>query len=100
VADHVQERDFEHYKLTKLMWEELLELLQMNAKQLLNKADARYQTSIAHHDFDDNDWLEILVKNPDMIRAPIAIMDNEAILCERPKDVFRLSEHKKTLDTY
>lgn len=92
ISNHVKELDFDHYKLTKLMWGEILELLNLEPKQLLNKADPRYQAGIAGHQYDDDGWLEILVKNPHLIKAPIAIMNKKAVLCERPKDIYKLTD--------
>src|SRR5690606_19894171 len=90
-SSHVKELDFDHYKLTKLMWGEILELLHLEPKQLLNKADPAYQADIAGHNFDDDGWLEILVKNPRLIKAPIAILNKKAVLCESPEDICRLA---------
>lgn len=92
ITKHVHEVDFDHYKLTKLMWGEILSLLSMKPKQVLNKAHPKYQLLIARHDFEDNDWLEILVKNPELIKAPIAVYDGRAILCETPKDIYKLAD--------
>ncbi len=90
ITHYVREIDFDHYKLTKIMWGELLTLLGMKAKQLLNKADPKYQQLIARHDFNENDWLEILSKNPELIKAPIVVYHDKAILCENPNDIFKI----------
>ena len=95
ITHHVKEIDFEHYRLTKLMWGDLLELLHMKPKQLLNKANPKYQELIARHDFDDNDWLEILVKNPELIKAPIVVYHDRAVLCENSKDIYKLIEDEE-----
>ena len=98
ISSHVKELDIDHYKLTKLMWGEILELLHLEAKQLLNKADPAYQADIAGHNFDDDGWLEILVKNPRLIKAPIAILNKKAVLCESPKDIYKLTGDVATTD--
>lgn len=91
VSKHVQERDFNQDKLTKLMWQDILSMLKMKPKEIMNKANPKYQSGIARHEFEDDSWLEILVKNPDLVKAPIAIMNEKAILCCNPKDVYKLS---------
>ena len=92
ITSHVQEIDFDHYKLTKLMWGELLSLLKMSPKHIMNKAHPKYQSLIAKHDYEDDAWLEILVKNPELVKAPIVLYDGKAILCETPKDIFKVAE--------
>lgn len=70
-------------------------MLNMRPKDLLNKSDKKYQEMIAGHDFDDDNWLEILRENPCMIKAPIAILDKKAVLCINPKDIYKLlPDHK------
>ena len=95
ITHHVKEIDYDHYKLTKLMWSDLLVRLEIPPKQLLNKADPKYQKLIAKHDFDDDDWLEILVKNPDLIKAPIVLYHDKAVLCENPKDIYKIVDEEE-----
>ena len=93
ITNHVNEIDFQHNKLSKLRWLEILNMLQLRPKDLLNKANKKYQEELAGHDFDDDNWLEILRNNPCMIKAPIAIMNGKAVLCMNPKDIYLLAEN-------
>jgi arsenate reductase len=95
ITRHVNEFSLSHNKLSKLRWAEILLMLNMRPKDLLNKSDKKYQEMIAGHDFDDDNWLEILRENPCMIKAPIAILDKKAVLCINPKDIYKLlPDHK------
>jgi len=93
ITDHVNEFDLQHNKLSKLRWLEILNMLQMRPKDILNKANKKYQSELAGHDFDDDNWLEILRNNPCMIKAPIAIMNGKAVLCMNPQDIYLLTEN-------
>jgi len=90
ITEHVNEFSLRHNKLSKLRWAKILQMLDMKPKDLLNKSDKKYQEIIAGHDFDDDNWLEILRKNPCMVKGAIAIFDNKAVLCIKPKDIYRL----------
>ena len=92
ITKHINELSFQHNKLSKLRWLEILNMLGMRPKELLNKANKKYQTDLAGHDFDDDNWLEILRNNPCMLKGPIAIMNGKAVLCVNPKDIYKLSE--------
>ena len=96
ITKHINEISFQHNKLSKLRWLEILNYLDMKPKELFNKAHKKYQDELAGHDFDEDSWLEILRNNPCMIKGPIAIMNNKAILCIKPKDIYRLSEQHST----
>jgi arsenate reductase len=92
VSNHVNEFSFNDMNITKIMWADILKMLNLRAKDLLNKADPKYQSELAGHSFHDEDWLNILMKNPCLIKAPIAIMNSRAVLCIKPKDIFKLTE--------
>lgn len=95
ITRHVNEFSIRHNKLSKLRWAKILLMLNLRPKDLLNKADTKYQDMLAGHDFDENDWLEILRENPCMIKGPIAIMNEKAVLCVKPKDIYRLLPERK-----
>jgi arsenate reductase len=90
VSGHIQEYTFMDYKFTTSLWRDILDMLGMEAKQLLNKADPKYQRDIKGKTFDEEGWLNILVNNPCLIKAPIAIMHNKAVMCITPKDIYKL----------
>ena len=94
ITKHINEFPLSHNKLSKLRWAEILIMLDLKPKQLLNKANKDYQEHLAGHDFDDDGWLEILRENPCMIKGPIAIMNNRAVLCIKPKDIYKLIPEK------
>ncbi len=95
ITPNINEFPFQHNKLSKLRWAEILDMLAMKPKELLNKAHPKYQKEIAGHEYDDDGWLEIIRNNPCMIKGPIAIMDGKAVLCINPNDIFKLSPHHK-----
>ena len=96
ITKHVHEINIGVEKITLLRWREILDMLNLTAKKLLNRADPVYQQLIARHDFDEHDWLEIIAKNPSLLKAPIAIMNDGAILCEAPQDIYKLPVNETT----
>jgi arsenate reductase len=90
ITRHINEFPLSNSKLSKLRWAEILHLLKLRPKDLLNKSNKQYQERIAGHDYSDDDWLEILRENPCLIKGPIAIMNDRAVICINPKDIFKL----------
>ena len=41
-------------------------------------------------DFIDEDWLNVVINNPDLIRSPIAIKGNRALFLDNPSDILRI----------
>jgi arsenate reductase len=90
ISGHIREYTFVEYKFTTSLWRDILDMLGLEPKQLLNKADPKYQRDIKGRTFDEESWLNILVNNPCLVKAPIAIMHSKAVLCISPKDIYKL----------
>lgn len=86
----VNEIDVMKEKITSTQWDQILNLLALRPKDLLNRAHPDYQQHIAGKDWDDEGWLNILANNAHLIKCPIAIFKNKAILCITPSDILKL----------
>lgn len=90
IAKHINEINIEKEPITLTGWRSILEKLKLRAKDLLNRAHPDYQEKIAGKTWDDESWLLILSKYPHLIKAPIAIKKNKAVLCTTPNRVLDL----------
>ena len=70
----------------------MLDMLNLHPKEIMNKANPYYQNHIRGREFDDESWLKILIRNTHLIKAPIAIKGNRAVLCINPTDVYKLQQ--------
>lgn len=91
VAKFINKIDVVKEKITTTRWKSLLILLELRPKDLLNRAHPDYQNLIAGKNWDDDSWLQILVQYPYLIKSPIAIYRNKAVLCHTPTDIFKLN---------
>lgn len=96
MTPHVNDREFHKTPWTTTLWRNLLEKLQLRPKDLMNRAHPYYQQNIRGRDFDDEGWLRILINNPEIIKAPIAIRGNKAILISTPTDILKLIKGNPT----
>lgn len=87
---HVQPLDYSKSSFTGRVWKDLLYMLKMEPKDLLNKAHPLYQQKVRGSNFDVDDWMNVLRNNPQLIRGPIVVKGNRAILCSSPTDILRL----------
>ena len=97
ISEHVREYSYKDYIFNRAIWFDLLQKLELRPKDLLNRADPKYQMEIAGKTFDDEAWINILIKNPCLIKAPIAVMHDKAVLCLKPKDIYKLIQEKEYL---
>ncbi|GAB2501808.1 MAG: glutaredoxin [Cytophagales bacterium] len=90
LSKFVNEIDVIKEKLTPTQWDQILNMLNLRPKDLLNRAHPDYQNHIAGKEWDEESWLNILVRFPHLIKSPIAIFRNRAILCKTPTDILKL----------
>ena len=82
--------EYDKESFTPTIWRQILDLLHMEPKQLVNKAKPYYQEHLKGKNFSEDDWINILSHRPDLIRSPIAIRGDKAIFVDNPTDVLRL----------
>jgi len=75
---------------TSTAWKTILETLDIHPKELLNKAHPYYQSHIRGKEFDDEGWLSVILNNPQLLKAPIAVSGKRAMVCRTPSDIYRL----------
>lgn len=67
----------------------ILDALQLSAKDIMNKAAPEYQAQLRGKELDDEGWLNVLKKNPQLIKWPIVFQQGRVYLCQTPNDVFK-----------
>lgn len=89
--DVVIEQDINvvHFSSSYLMT--LLEKLHLEPNDLINKSHPYYQEKLKNYIFDNNDWVHILQHNMSLLKCPIAIKNNQVILCNTPTEVYKMA---------
>lgn len=94
VSKYINEMEYHKTNFTSTLWKQILSMLSMEPKQLMDKSNPYYQQHIKGRLFDEEGWINILQKNPDLIKAPIVIMGSNAVFCSNPTDVYRVLQKK------
>ena len=77
---------------TETSWRMILKALKVHPKDLLNKSHPYYQQHIRGRNFDAESWIKVIQNNPDILRVPIAVRGNRAVLCNNPTDIYKLGK--------
>ena len=85
----VNYQDLSNSQLSSTTIRVILDALKVSPKELMNKAHPYYQSELRGKDLDEEGWLNVLKKNPFLIKWPIVFQDGNVYLCETPNDVFR-----------
>lgn len=90
ISQHVKTFAFDNNPSTNTSWRMILNSLDIEPKQLLDKSHPDYQRNIRGKEFDNEGWLDVIQRNPHLIKAAIAIKGKEAVFCINPTDVYKL----------
>ena len=93
VAKYVRAYSFEKAPSTETSWQQILDALQLDPRELLNKSHPYYQEHLRGRDFELACWIKVIQNNPDIMKAPIAIRGKRAILCISATDVLQLTNN-------
>lgn len=86
----LREVDIIKSPLTGTQIVEIADLLNIPIKELVNKGSQNFTQKMKDtEEFDEKDWVKILEENPDLIRAPIVLKGQKAMLISTPTDVLR-----------
>ena len=69
---------------------ELAERLGLEVKELVNQSHPAYTSKFEPHEFSSEDWIKMIIHNPEIMKQPIAIRGNRTILIETPTDILRI----------
>src|SRR5690606_21894110 len=83
LSNHINEIDALQQRLGPTYWKEVINMLGIIPKRLLDKSHPDYQAKVRGNAYTMNGWLDVLIHNPQLLKAPIAIYNGRAILCQK-----------------
>lgn len=69
---------------------DIVEKLDIKPEELVRKNERMFKDEFKAKKFSDEEWLEILVKNPKLIERPIVVVDDKAVIGRPPENVRKL----------
>ena len=77
-SKHIKSYAFGQTPSTGTSWHQIINALGKHPKELLNKAHPYYQKHIRGREFDEESWIKVIRRNPDILKAPIAVRGRRA----------------------
>lgn len=90
ITPHIREIDVYKNTPTETQLMNVLNQLGIEVEKLIERESEIYKEKYQGKSFDVEGWIQVLVQNPDMIKTPIAIKGDRAILIETPSNVLDL----------
>ncbi|MFN6116682.1 MAG: arsenate reductase family protein [Flavobacteriales bacterium] len=95
LAPKVNRQDVKEVQLSTTFVRQVLKQLNMRPKDLLNRAHPYYQEHLRGRDLDTEGWLQVVAHNPDLLKAPIALLGDKAVVCEPASLIYTLTEAQR-----
>ena len=70
--------------------QDIVNKLNIPAENLLRKGESIFKENFKGKKFSENEWIQVMVKNPKLIERPIVVHGNKAILGRPPQNVKEL----------
>ena len=84
----IHDVDLAHVQLTSAHWIELASRLDISVKELINPEDPDFLQKFGGlKNLSDNDWLKLLIHNPDILKAPIVIKGDKIVKMSNAQDM-------------
>lgn len=94
ITKHIREIDVYKDTPTETQLMSVLTQLGIDVEKIIERESDIYKEKYEGKSFDVEGWIQILVQNPDMIKTPIAIKGNRAMLIETPSNILDLDPDK------
>ncbi len=89
ICNNINEIDYTTTRLTTTVWKEIVTMLGNNPEEYIDK-DHPVIKNDENHTYTMHGWLNVLLNSPEVLKGPIAIRKNKAILCTNPSDILKL----------
>ena len=69
---------------------DVLVRLNMKPEQILRKGEKLFKEKYKGLQFEDEEWIQVMIENPRLIERPIVVKGPKAMVCRPPEDVLEM----------
>lgn len=91
MSGKINKQDLTSVRVSETLFYIFMERLNLDPKNIVNKADPYYQSEIRGKKLSLRDWFSLIKNKPHLLRAPIALYRDKAIVCSTPTDILKLN---------
>jgi arsenate reductase (glutaredoxin) len=68
----------------------IVQQLKIPAFELIRTQEVFYQENLKNKNLSDNEWIEQMIKHPNLIKRPLVVNGNRAVLAQPPEKIKEL----------
>ena len=76
--------------ITREVLKDILMKMNVRPQELVRIHEDIYKSDFAGKDFNDEEWIDILLEYPRLIKRPIVVKGYRAVIAEPPEEIERL----------
>ncbi len=86
----INRQDLTSVRLSETLFIMFLNKLAVEPCAIVDKSNPYYQRELKGRGYTAPEWYEIILHKPELLRAPIAMYRDKAIMCTSPNDMLRI----------
>lgn len=86
----INRQDLTSVRLSETLFMLFLNKLNIEPKALFDKSHPYYQSELRGREYTAPEWYEILLRKPELLRAPLAMYREKAMMCTSPNDMLKM----------
>ncbi|HEX5170897.1 MAG TPA: glutaredoxin [Cyclobacteriaceae bacterium] len=98
LCSHINEFNLLQEKLSPTYWKDIVNMLGLHPKELLDQSHADYEAKIGGNTYTMDGWLEVLVHNAYLVKYPIVVYNHSAVMCRMPTDIMKLNPKPRSTE--
>jgi arsenate reductase len=92
ITSRINRQEVNSVRISETLFSLMMKELNIDAKNIVNKADPYYQANYRGRDLSSNDWHSVLTKRPSLLRSPVAMYHGRAVICNTPTDILKVMD--------
>jgi arsenate reductase len=89
LCSHINEVDVTREKFSPTYWKEVVAMLGIHPRELIDTSDPEFKKG-GDNSYTMDGWLNVLAHHGSLVKYPIVIYLQSAILCKTPTDIMKL----------
>ncbi len=90
LTDRINRQEIHSHRISETLFHILIKKLDGDPKLLVDKSKPYYQKELRGKSLTAYGWYSVMMKHPELLRAPVALFHGRAMLCNSSNDVLKL----------
>lgn len=91
ISKQINKQDLNAVTVSSTLFRMAVEKLGVKAKDIMDKSNPLYQQNIRGMDPDVDSAFHMIANNPELLRCPIALYKDKAVVCNTPTDLLKVA---------